>query len=109
MTAKRSELLDIELSSRGLPEKAYIDNSTGEFKSGAPVIAVKRGESGFYPIFTPLSAKELNDMEGATEAQVKAMQFGSIFGWDTPGAFPAKQEEMLAQAAARRSAAEASA
>lgn len=78
---------DQVLADRGLPAIAYIDNSK-KFNGASPVIAVRRGESGFYPIYTPLSADELNALDGVTPAQREAMYNGSLFGWDTPSADP---------------------
>lgn len=71
-----------------LPERAYIDNSHDKSPGAAPVIAVKRGERGFWPIFTQQTADELNEAEGVTPAQREAMHIGSMFGWDAPGADP---------------------
>lgn len=79
---------DEELAARGLPEKAFIDNARDQ-STGAPrILGVKRGESGYYPIFTGLSADELNAMHGVSAAQREAMYFGSLFGWEVPGAYP---------------------
>ena len=51
-----------ELISRGLPDIAYIDNSHDLDPSAPKVLAVKRGESGYWPITNKsgLSAKDLN-------------------------------------------------
>lgn len=78
---------DQVLADRGLPAIAYIDNSK-KFNGASPVIAVRRGETGYYPIFTPLNADELNAEHGVTSAQREAMYNGSLFGWDTPSADP---------------------
>lgn len=85
---------DEALTERGLPELAYIDNSWDKSKGAAPVIAVKRGESGFHPIFTRLSADELNQQDGVTPAQREAMHIGSMMGWHVPGANPATHERL---------------
>ena len=78
---------DLELKARGLPELAFVDNK--DRSPGAPpVIGVRRGESGYYPIFTRLTAAELNAEHGVTPAQREAMYNGSLFGWDVPGADP---------------------
>lgn len=76
----------------GLPEKAYFTNTlhcadaTGKVP---PVIAVKRLEKGFYPIWTRATADELNESIGVTKAQASAMVNGSMFGWYVPAADPA--------------------
>ena len=46
---------DDALSERGLPPIAYADNPKGVYGT-SPVIAVKRGEPGYYPIHTRLTA-----------------------------------------------------
>ncbi|MFZ7310930.1 hypothetical protein [Comamonas jiangduensis] len=76
------------LALRGLPEIAYIDNDWDKSPHAPPVIAVKRGEMGYYPIFTTLKADALNAIEGVSEAQREAMHVGSMIGWHVPGAFP---------------------
>ena len=38
-------------------------------------------------------AKEMNDMFGYTKAQVAAMEAGSMFGWNVPGADPSRYDE----------------
>lgn len=80
--------LDQILADRGLPEVAFIDNKD-KVNGPSPVIGVRRGESGYYPIFTPLSAHELNEERNVSSAQREAMYNGSLFGWDTPSADPA--------------------
>jgi hypothetical protein len=78
---------DQTLANRGLPEVAFIDNKD-KVNGPSPVIGVRRGESGCYPIHTPLSAEELNEERGVTPAQCEAMYNGSLFGWETPLADP---------------------
>ncbi|MFT8889668.1 MAG: DUF4316 domain-containing protein [Ethanoligenens sp.] len=67
-----------------LPEISYVRNL-----SDGQVVAIKRGESGYYPYSTEKTVEELNQTLGVTKAQAAAMQFGSMFGWDVPGANPA--------------------
>lgn len=76
------------LAERGLPERAYISNSWDKSADAPQVICVKRGERGYYPIYTPLSADELNKRAGVTREQAEAMHIGSVVGWDVPGATP---------------------
>lgn len=78
---------DKTLADRGLPEVVFIDN-TEKLNGTSPVFGVRRGESGYYPIYTRLTADELNAERGVTPAQCEAMYNGSIFGWDTPSADP---------------------
>ena len=64
--------------------------STGE------LICNKRGECGYYPSDrnTPDRernaeiANDANESLGVTPAQRQAMEIGSMFGWDVPGADP---------------------
>ena len=92
---------DAALAEQGLPAIAYADNSKGIYGSESKVIAVKRGETGFYPIQSMLCADELNAAEGVSEAQREAMLTGSMFGWHLKGADPKFQQMLLDRAAAR--------
>ena len=76
----------------GLPDVCFsILKTTGE------LICVKKGESGYYHSEhnTPDKernvelADELNEKLGVTPEQRQAMEVGSMFGWDVPGADPA--------------------
>ncbi len=86
---------DEALAARGLPEIAYIDNAWDKSQGASPVIAVKRGESGYYPIFTTLSADQLNAQSGVSTAQREAMHLGSMVGWHAPGAHPSVHEQLV--------------
>ena len=75
-----------------LPERCYsILTETGE-----PIILVK-GEYGYYRSDVQCISKadarefvnERNAALGVSRAQESAMQVGSMFGWDVPGADPA--------------------
>ena len=79
----------------GLPELCFSTlGSTGD------LIIIKRGETGYYPSTwnTPDRAenKRLADYNnaqlGVTAAQRRAMEIGSMAGWDVPGADPAYNE-----------------
>lgn len=78
---------DAQLEARGLPEVAFIDNSR-RVNGDSPVIGVRRGQTGYYPVWTNLTADELNQDNGVTPAQREAMHNGSLFGWEVPGADP---------------------
>ena len=92
---------DQALAARGLPEMAFIDNSRDKSPSATKVIGVRRGETGYYPIHSRLSADELNAKYKVTPAQREAMYNGSLFGWETPGADPT--HPMVIAAASRKS------
>ena len=73
-----------------LPVTAFVQNTMAHpGPSGVPpVIGITRGESGYNPIYTRMTADELNTIQGVTPAQAKAMYNGSLFGWDAPAADP---------------------
>ena len=91
----------------GLPELCFTTlPSTGE------LICIKRGELGYYPSSWNANDKQRNEeladynneRLGVTAEQRKAMEAGSMGGWDCPGAdlanyengefVPAESEEM---------------
>lgn len=51
-------------------------------------ILIKAGERGYYRGWPGLNPEEFNAEIGVTEAQVSAMEAGSMFGWEVPGANP---------------------
>lgn len=65
------------------------------------LICIKRGETGYYPSDWDTGDKErnveladqLNEELGVTMWQRKAMEVGSMCGWDVPGADPSKYQE----------------
>jgi len=74
-----------------LPEMCYsVAPATGE------LIMLRNGESGYWQCKYNTESREsnrglaahLNSLLGVTQAQVLAMEFGSMFGWDKPGADP---------------------
>lgn len=81
----------------GLPELCFSTLlTTGD------LICIKRGETGYYPSEWDTGDKErnveladqLNEQLGVTMWQRKAMEVGSMCGWDVPGADPAKYLEV---------------
>ncbi len=79
---------DKVLAARGLPELAYVDNADRRYHEDARVIGLRRGEAGFHPIYVNATADQLNAGEGISAEQREAMLWGSMFGWETPGADP---------------------
>lgn len=80
---------------RGLPEMCFTTlPSTGE------LICIKHGELGYYPSSLNTDDKHRNEVLadynnerlGVTVEQRKAMEAGSMGGWDCPGADPANYE-----------------
>ena len=79
----------------GLPEMCFTTlPSTGE------LICIKRGELGYYPSSWNTDDRQRNEeladynneRLGVTVEQRKAMEAGSMCGWDIPGADPANYE-----------------
>ena len=79
----------------GLPELCFtVIKSTGE------LACIKRGEMGYYRSDWNTSdraqneelAAEQNERLGVTEAQRRAMEVGSMCGWNVPGADPKRYE-----------------
>ena len=80
----------------GLPEMCFSTLlTTGD------LICIKRGETGYYPSDWDAGDKErnveladqLNEELGVTLWQRKAMEVGSMCGWDVPGADPKAYEQ----------------
>ena len=80
----------------GLPEMCFSTLlTTGD------LICIKRGETGYYPSDWDTGDKgqnaeladQLNEELGVTMWQRKAMEVGSMCGWDVPGADPAEYQK----------------
>ena len=70
-----------------LPPLCYIRHpTTGE------TVEIRRSEDGYHPIGTKCSPECLNAKlaHPPTPEQILAMKHGSLMGWNTPGADPAK-------------------
>lgn len=80
----------------GLPELCF-----STLLTSGDLICIKRGEPGYYPSEWDTGDKErnveladqLNEQLGVTMWQRKAMEVGSMCGWDVPGADPAQYLE----------------
>lgn len=55
-----------------------------------PILAIAYNEQGYSPIYTRLSAAELNERDGISAEVAEAFEVGSMFGWTVPGAKPAR-------------------
>lgn len=79
---------------KGLPEQCF-----GALPSTGELILIKRGEVGYYPQRpenAPWGAENIdhvNTQRGVTKAQRKAMEHGSLFGWENDLANPANYDE----------------
>ncbi len=79
----------------GLPEMCF-----STLRTTGDLICIKRGETGYYPSDWNTGdkkrnvelANDLNEQLGVTMQQRKAMEAGSMFGWNVPGADPAWYE-----------------
>lgn len=93
MAVKRNRTVQERIA--GFPRAIAVDLRT--LGCEAPYGIVKPGELGYTPIWTPLTLGELDEItadehhtRAPTEGERVAAQFGSMFGWDKPGADPAK-------------------
>lgn len=76
----------------GLPEFCFAAQNGGD-----GLVMFEYGEKGYHPIQGPFGfmtgqeyADILNERLGVSKAQRSAMLFGSLYGWDTPYADPAR-------------------
>mgnify|MGYP000491650338 CR=1 FL=1 len=69
-----------------LPEMCMVQDIADKSK----VICIKKGEQGYWPMegWTWSAAIRFNERQGISAAQIEAMQAGSMFGFDVPGADP---------------------
>lgn len=68
-------------------------------KTTRAVIAIRRGELGYYLVQAKLTPEEFNARHGISAEQVEAMENGSRLGWEVPGADPDILRSMRATAA----------
>ena len=61
--------------------------ATLEPATGKPIL-LKRGVNGYWPLQDGFDVVGFNLRHDVTLEQVKAMECGSMFGWDVPGADP---------------------
>ena len=83
--------MDTHQTAPGLPDVCFaLHPETGK------CIALVRGERGYFQCPGCSDPDVFNAANGITAAQVLAMQIGSMFGWDVPGADPANAASLLA-------------
>ncbi|PER55641.1 hypothetical protein CN495_07765 [Bacillus thuringiensis] len=73
---------------KGLPEICY-----GTLETTGETIIIKAGETGYVKSEDQRPADDLNEILEVTKAEKKAMEWGSMYGWDTPGANPDRYNE----------------
>lgn len=67
----------------------YIESKDAAFiQTDAQIIAVKKNEIGYWPIYTRATAAALN-REVVTPEIVESALCASMYGWTVPGAKPA--------------------
>lgn len=83
----------VEKTFDGLPELCWsVQPSTNE------LVIIKRGVKGYFPQreenakYPVENLDILNERLGVTKAQYRAMQSGSMFGWDTPASNPSNYD-----------------
>lgn len=101
---------DLIRPAAGLPEYCFTVIQTQT--PGNRIAIIKRGDQGYYltDVDNPKDSIEMveqavrhfNSQRGLTEAQVTAMEIGSMRGWHVPGADPARVQKGMDDAAARR-------
>jgi len=88
-------LTDNHSTAPGLPRLCYARQP----ETGTTVLIVC-GEAGYHLVTTPLTPEQLNTALAVppTRQQVQAMLVGSLFGWQVPGADPARHAAASSQA-----------
>lgn len=86
----------VNVDDRGLPEYSFAVLKANNNE----VIMIHRYQKGYSPTregnepwYGQETADEMNRKHGITKAQAKAMEAGSMFGWNIPAANPAFYNE----------------
>jgi hypothetical protein len=89
------------IAAADLPELCYVFIAGAE--PGKRIGIIKCGESGYHLTefdapdvpndYAQEAVQHFNKRLGVTSAQVLAMEIGSMFGWDVPGANPANHPQ----------------
>lgn len=80
---------ELDAAGRRLDNLAKLPEMCGAHLAGTgEPIVIKRGEKGYWPMPDGMTVETINETFGATPAQVAAMEAGSMFGWEVPGADP---------------------
>ncbi|MGG4105215.1 hypothetical protein AAXB25_14960 [Paenibacillus lautus] len=85
----------VEVDEKGLPEYCFV-----ALKTTNEVVMVHRYEMGYSPTregnqpwYGEATADAANEKRGITKAQARAMEMGSMVGWDFPAANPNNYDE----------------
>lgn len=78
------------MTARGVAQASLPPLCHAEHPETGGIILIRRGEPGYRPVATDMSADVLNAVLDPvpTSLQIEAMLVGSMFGWDVPGADP---------------------
>lgn len=87
----RPATLDAQAKRIALLDRLPVMCATINVETGQAIV-LKRGESGYWPVPEGTTVEQFNAALAATAAQVAAMEIGSVFGWDVPGADPASYD-----------------
>jgi hypothetical protein len=87
----RPAVLDAAASRVALLDRLPVMCAVHKVGTGEPII-LKRGETGYWLLPSDVTVDEFNAAFQPTPAQLAAMEAGSIFGWDVPGADPANYD-----------------
>lgn len=89
--ALRPARLDAQQRRIALLDRLPLMCATRNLETGEAIL-LKRGESGFWPLPNDMTVERFNAAFAPTPAQIAAMEIGSAFGWDVPGADPAQYD-----------------
>lgn len=83
-------MIDVVKTLQKLPERVLVGPSRAKELAINVGYCIHRGVPGYTPVpsLTDAIAARLNAQAGVTDAQIEAMQVGSMFGWHVPGADP---------------------
>lgn len=85
-------MTDVLETLKKLPARVFVGPTRAAELAIGTGYAIFRGVAGYTPVhgLSDATANRLNTRLGVTPAQIEAMQAGSMFGWEVPGADPDK-------------------